>query len=83
MDLLNRLLGRKETRTAPATEVVERPCPHGAIVPRWHNAADIGKSEVAASYTCESCDATFSREEGERLLSEASQRLRISDAERL
>lgn len=83
MGLLKRLFGRKEAQVTPATEVAERPCPHAAIVPHWDNAADIGKSDLVSSYACESCGATFSREESERLLSEAAERLRISDAERL
>jgi hypothetical protein len=83
MGFLSRLFGRKGAEPTPATEVAERSCPHTAIVPRWDNAADIGKNALVTAYSCESCGALFTREEGERLLNEVAERLRISEVDRL
>ena len=83
MGILSRLFGRKEAQSSAETEVADRPCPHAAIVPHWEGAADIGKRDLVSSYACESCGDTFSREEGERLLNEAAEGLRVSEADRL
>ena len=87
MGFLDRLFGRKSdegTTTAvdeppPAPEVE---CPHGSLVPRWDQPEDMGKSEMVSTYLCESCGGTFSREEGERLMAAAGERVRISEETR-
>ncbi len=83
MGLLSRLFGRKEAQATSETEVANQSCPHAAIVPCWDRATDIGKNALVASYVCDSCGATFTREEGKRLLSKAAERLKISDVERV
>lgn len=80
---LDRLFRRKETQPDGEAEVPEPVCPHAALTPHWDIAAEMGKTESVSSYTCESCGASFTRAEGERLLSEAAERLRISDEQRL
>ena len=83
MGFLDRLFGRKEDKGAPTAvdeaPAVEMECPHGAVTPRWDNAADMGKAELVSAYVFESCGASFNREQGERLTAEAAERLRISE----
>jgi transposase-like protein len=84
MGFLDRLFGRKGAEAAPTKKAIEEAvaeveCPHTAVTPRWESAADMGKTELVSSYVCESCAATFSREEGERLAAGAAERLRVSE----
>lgn len=86
MGFLDKLFGRKgETAMAPpeerpaGTAVEEAPCPHGSLVPRWDQPADMGKSELVSTYVCESCGSSFSREEGERLMAAAGQAVRLPE----
>jgi len=85
MGFLDRLFGRKGAEGAPTKEktieeaTAEKGCPHAAVTPRWDSAADMGKTELVSSYVCESCGATFSREEGSGLVASAADRLRISE----
>lgn len=63
------LLDKLFHKSAPAAAVVEKvECPHKALTARWDRAEDIGKEELASSFHCEGCGATFSGEEGRRLL---------------
>lgn len=84
MGFLDKLFGRKRDNvsTVERPSEVEVECPHGAVTPRWENAADMGKTELVSAYVCEACGASFSREEGERLMAEAGERLRISEEAR-
>ncbi len=34
-------------------------CEHVTLVPRWHNARDVGRADRATMYRCESCGAEF------------------------
>jgi len=81
MGFLDKLFGRKGSDASPvdAPPAVEVECPHGAVTPRWDSAADMGKADLISAYVCESCHATFSREEGGRLTASAADRLRISE----
>jgi hypothetical protein len=72
-------LRRKEERKSRPAEAAKRVCPHVALVPRWQSVDDIGKQGKVIQYTCESCNAFFSREEGERLKATEGERLRSSD----
>lgn len=85
MGFLDRLFGRKDAEGAAKKEktieeaIAEVECPHAAVTPRWDSAADMGKTELVSAYVCESCGASFSREEGSRLMAEAAEHLRISE----
>lgn len=81
MGFLNRLFQRKD-ESPSAVEVAEPQCPHVALTPHWDSAEDIGHSEKITRYECESCKASFPREEGERLRDAGAERLRISEEER-
>ena len=83
MGILDRLLGRKQKQPVEEAEVPEPVCPHVALVPHWDSADDMGKSDRVSSYACEACHATFSREQGERLLATQAERVRLLEAERL
>ena len=82
MGIFRRLFRREETRAAEAPAVEVPPCPHVALIPHWDSAADMGKPDKASRYTCESCGAAFSREEGERLLAQETARIRLAETER-
>ena len=85
MGILDRLLGRKSDSAPEATVTtteeppVQEVCPHGSLVPRWDEPADLGNNEKVSRYLCESCGATLSREEGERAMAQAADVLRIDD----
>jgi hypothetical protein len=80
MGILDRLLGRK---SGPDTMTEEPPaqveCPHGTIVPRWDDPADLGNNEKVSRYLCEACGSELSREEGERAMGKAADVLRIDE----
>lgn len=76
MGFLSRIFGRQPA--GGPSETVHPPCPHATLIPRWDRAEEIGVTERVANYVCESCHATFSREEGEVLLAHAAERLRAS-----
>jgi hypothetical protein len=78
MGFLNRLLGRGGPTRKPQAEPLDPPCPHVALVPRWDAAEDMGKADRVSRYVCESCQATFSREEGEGMVAQAAERLKAS-----
>lgn len=84
MGFLDKLF-RREGGTAVQTEEkpVEEVCPHGSLVPRWDQPEDMGKKELVSTYVCESCGASFSREQGERVMAQAAEALRLSDEQRL
>lgn len=82
MRFLNKLLRRGEERAAEPAEVPGPECPHAALVPHWNTVEEMGKPEAVTRYTCESCGASFPREEGERVQAEATERLRLEDVER-
>lgn len=77
-----RSLFRREQKVSAGVAEAEAECPHTSLVPHWDSAAVIGHREQVSHYKCESCHGTFSREEGERRLSQAADRLRISEEER-
>jgi hypothetical protein len=86
MGFLDKLFGRKAgTATAPARqdEIIEDvPCPHGSLVPHWDQPEDMGNSDAISYYICESCDQRFSRDEGQRLMAAAAERVRAAEQER-
>jgi hypothetical protein len=83
MGFLDKLFGRKGNEAAPAEgPAAEVECPHTAVTARWDSAADMGKTELISAYVCESCHATFSREEGQVFVASAVERLRVSEESR-
>ena len=73
MGIRDKLFGKE--RTAAHAAVVDAPCPHTTLLPRWDSAADIGKADKASSYTCDTCKQAFTVE--------AAQALRATEAERV
>jgi hypothetical protein len=84
MGFLDKLFGRKSDNVATieTPPQVAADCPHAAVTPRWDSASDMGKTGLVSAYVCEACGASFSREEGERLMAVAGERLRISEETR-
>lgn len=68
MGILSKIFGggsaepSREASAAPPPE-----CGHGALVPRWDKAEDMGKSDRVSNYYCESCAGTFTPVEAERI----------------
>jgi hypothetical protein len=54
-------------------------CPHGSLVPRWDDPADLGNNDKISRYLCEACGEMLSRDEGERAMVEATEILRIDE----
>ncbi len=66
MSVLSKLL-RHDAQPAD----VEVACPHKALTARWDRNEDIGKEARATGFRCEACGATFSGDDGRRLLHQA------------
>lgn len=81
MSFLKRLFRRDRERPTSVEEQSEPPCPHVLLIPYWDSTDDIGNQESVARYTCESCKAAFSFEEGERLRAEEAERVRLLTTE--
>jgi hypothetical protein len=80
MGILDRLLGRKgDSATMTEEPPVQEECPHGSLVPRWDDPADLGNNEKVARYLCEACGAELSREAGEQAMATAGERVRIDE----
>jgi hypothetical protein len=60
----------------PTSAAVRRDCPHSALVPRWADAADLGKQDRISAYLCEACNTTLSPEEGRLAMAREAERLR-------
>lgn len=80
MGLLDRWFRRRNA--GDGTSRPEPECVHASLVPHWDSSDAIGHSEQVSRYECESCHATLSRDEGERRLAGAAERLRVADVER-
>lgn len=57
-------------------------CPHAALAPHWDSSDDMGKLDKVSSYVCNVCRATFDRIDGERMVAEVAERLRLGEIER-
>ena len=79
MGILDRLLGRKGGSAATEEAPAQVECPHGTLVARWDDPADLGNNEKVSRYLCEACGQELSREEGERALGRAADILRIDE----
>jgi hypothetical protein len=86
MGFLDKLFGRKGgAQTLPRKEdetIPDVPCPHGSLVAHWDQPADMGKTDAISYYLCESCGARFNGEQGQRLMAEAAERVRLTEEER-
>lgn len=71
MGVLSRLFGRQKEREHQPSGEPQAECPHVVLIPHWDGVDDIGKLDRVTWYGCEACSARFSREEGERIETEA------------
>ena len=62
---------QRERRAAAAA-----PCPHTALTAHWDSVADMGNDEKATSYTCQSCNQSFTPAEGRALRATEAERVR-------
>jgi hypothetical protein len=73
MGFLSKILGREKTPTK--VESVPTECLHAILVPHWDSISDMGKEDLATSYTCQSCNQSFTPEEAKAQRQKAFQRL--------
>jgi hypothetical protein len=66
MGILGKLTGQDRSEDDFETP----PCPHRALTPRWNNADEIGKKELA-TYVCEACSESFTYEQARPILEPA------------
>ncbi len=57
-------------------EIESAPCPHIERVPQWDDANDMGRDDLASSFTCTSCGAVFTRDEESTLRATEAARVR-------
>jgi transposase-like protein len=62
MGLVRKILGRSNDVKGHVPS-----CPHTILLPRWDSIEDMGKTDKAVGFTCQSCGRTFSREEAAAL----------------
>lgn len=58
------------------SRALQQECPHSALVPRWANAADMGKQDRISEYLCEACNSTLTPDEGRTAMANEAERLR-------
>ncbi|MPZ48859.1 MAG: hypothetical protein GEU75_06030 [Dehalococcoidia bacterium] len=81
MKLLDKLFGHGQSPDermiddAPMALSQSPPCPHGVLTPHWSTIAELGHEDLATSYVCEACSASFSPGEARLLRSTEAQRL--------
>ena len=75
MGFLDKLL-RRAPSEAPAVVEANVECTHGALVPRWDSAADMGNADKVTSYRCDSCGQEFAADEIAELRASTAARLR-------
>jgi hypothetical protein len=66
MSFLSKIFGGSKT-AAPEHTGPPPECHHGALVPRWNEAADMGKRDRISNYLCEGCQQEFTPAEAEAI----------------
>lgn len=74
MGLFSKLRGKEKT-VAPLEEEEVR-CPHVTLTPHWDQPEDMGKDELASSFTCQACGQTFGPAEARMLRQTEAERLK-------
>ncbi len=62
-------------------EIKPGPCPHIERVPQWDDPSDMGRDDLASSFTCTACGAVFTRDEETRLRATEADRVRALTGE--
>jgi hypothetical protein len=71
------MAGQRQRREAPAVATAEMPpCPHTTLTPRWDSVADMGNVDKVTTYTCQSCNQSFTAAEGRALQATEAERVR-------
>jgi hypothetical protein len=73
MGFLSKILGREQTSTGVETTTVV--CPHTILLPHWDSLADMGKEDLATSFTCQACNETFTPAQARELRATTAERL--------
>ncbi len=73
MSLVDKLLHREKPQ--PTATVTNAPCAHITLVPKWDSVAEMGHEDRVSSYTCESCQQSFTAAEGRALRESEGERV--------
>jgi hypothetical protein len=73
MGFLSKILGREQTSDRIATTAVL--CPHTILLPHWDSIGDMGKEDLATSFTCQACSGTFTPDQAKELRGTTAERL--------
>ena len=73
MSFLSKILGRE--KPSPKAESAQVACPHTILLPHWDSIEDMGKEDLATSYSCQSCSQTFTPEQAKELRRTTAERL--------
>ena len=75
MSLLDKIFRRQPAATEPTVADSTTACIHAVLAPRWDDSAELGKEDKVSGYVCESCQSSFTKEEGLSLRSSLAERL--------
>jgi hypothetical protein len=75
MGILSKIFGREQTSDGRATPATTVACPHTILLPHWDSLADMGKEDLATTFTCQSCSETFTPEQAKELRATTAERL--------
>ncbi len=56
-------------------QIGQAECPHVTLVPKWDNAADIGKDDKATHFDCATCGTSFTPAEAAELRATTAERI--------
>jgi len=73
MGFLSKILGREQTSDSVSATVVV--CPHTILLPHWDSIGDMGKEDLATSFTCQACSESFTPEQANELRGTTAERL--------
>ena len=73
MGFLSKILGREKTSARAESAAVV--CPHTILLPHWDSIDDMGKEDLATSYSCQACGETFPPDQAKELRRTTAERL--------
>jgi hypothetical protein len=73
MGLLDKVFNRGKSTTTAVAEPAA--CPHTTLIPRWESVGEMGQEDKVTSYTCQTCNCSFTAAEGRALLASEAERI--------
>ena len=77
MKVLDKILRRHPAEEAEEATAAEAGCVHAVLAPKWERVADMGNEENVSSFLCETCNESFTPEEGHRLQETLAERVHL------